>query len=124
MIHRDHSAEAAAPGGERQGRLTLYPGFLNTDCRFGCTNCNPSWYARSEVFEAGELRFLLGETRHPTDDQLNDGHGHWAGDSECTGGEEQLPQKPPPFSCTRISREPSKTTEVHKTPNIAVRPKA
>jgi hypothetical protein len=43
MIHRDHSAEAAAPGGERQGRLTLYPGFLNTDCRSGFAICNPSW---------------------------------------------------------------------------------
>jgi hypothetical protein len=34
MIHRDHSSEAAAPGGERQGPLTLYPGFVDTDCRF------------------------------------------------------------------------------------------
>ena len=42
LIHGDHAADAAAPGGGRLGVLTLYPSFLNTDCRFGCANCNPS----------------------------------------------------------------------------------
>ena len=71
MIHRDHSAEAVAPGGERQGRLTLYPGFLNTDCRFGCGNCNPSW--------------LGGPTEIPTQDEEDESRGEKGGGGRCDG---------------------------------------
>src|SRR6516162_10064040 len=69
MIHRDHSAEAAAPGGERRGRLTLYPGSLNTACGFGCATCNPSWLAGPTAIPTQDEE---DESRKARDQRLTD----------------------------------------------------
>ena len=69
MIHGGHLAKGAAAGGGRQGRLTLYPGFLNTACGLGCANCNPSW--------------LGGPTEIPTQDEEDESRGERSGGKRC-----------------------------------------
>ena len=34
-------------------------GFLDTDCRFGCANCNPSWFGRFMGSSANPPQLLL-----------------------------------------------------------------
>ncbi len=38
-----HSTLSPPTVTQSQGSAVAPPGFLNTDCRFGFANCNPSW---------------------------------------------------------------------------------